>query len=73
MQQSKPSIKNSKLYNSRAVCPLLTSLIAEQLTSDMASAQEQLDETSAAVDAIISEIQSLEKEHSRQKVAPIIS
>lgn len=36
----------------------------------MASAQEQLDEASAAVDAIVSEIQSLEKEHSKQKVAP---
>lgn len=43
--------------------------MVEQLSSDMASAQEQLDEASAAVDAIVSEIQSLEKEHSKQKVA----
>jgi hypothetical protein len=72
MQQSKLNIKNFKLSNSRAVCGLLIGLIAEQLTGDMASAQEQLDEASAAVDAVVSEIQSLEKEHSKQKVAPII-
>ena len=50
----------------------LTDLMVEQLTSDMASAQEQLDEASAAVDAIVSEIQSLEKRPLKQKVTPII-
>jgi DNA phosphorothioation-dependent restriction protein DptG len=69
MQQSNRSIKNSKPSNLRAVCQLLTDLMVEQLASDMASAQEQLDEASAAVDAIVSEVQSLEKEHSKQKVA----
>src|SRR5438046_4421514 len=73
MQPSKLNTKNFKPSNSRAVCLLQTWLIAEQLASDMTSAQEQVDEASAAVDAIVSEIQSIEKDHSKQKVIPIMS
>jgi hypothetical protein len=45
-------------------------LITEQLTGDMTSAQEQVDEASAAMDAIVKEVESLEQDHTKQKVPP---
>jgi hypothetical protein len=36
----------------------------------MASAQEQADEASAAMDAIVKEVASLEQDHTKQKVPP---
>ena len=53
--------------------PLSTYLTTEQLTSDMTSAQEQVDEATAAMDAIIREVESLEKDHTKQKVYPLLS
>ena len=44
-------------------------LESEQLKNDMTSAQEQLDEASSSVDAILHEIESLEQNHSKQKVS----
>jgi hypothetical protein len=43
-------------------------LMTEQLTSDMTSAQEQVDEASVAMDAIVREVESLELDHAKQKV-----
>jgi hypothetical protein len=48
-----------------------TILMIEQLTCDMTSAQEELDAASAAMDAIVREIESLERDHSKQKVSLI--
>jgi hypothetical protein len=48
-------------------------LTIEQLTSDMTSAQEELDAASVAMDAIVREIESLERDHSKQKVSLIHS
>jgi hypothetical protein len=44
--------------------------MTEQLTGDMTSAQEQVDEASAAMDAIVKEVASLEQDHTKQKVPP---
>jgi hypothetical protein len=43
--------------------------MTEQLASDMTCAQEQLDEASVAMDAILREVESLEQDHSKQKVS----
>jgi hypothetical protein len=44
------------------------------LTGDMTSAQEQVDEASAAMDTIIREVETLEKDHTKHKVSsPIAS
>jgi len=39
----------------------------------MTSAQEQVDEASAAMDAIVKEVESLEQNHTKQKVHHFIS
>jgi hypothetical protein len=38
------------------------------MTSDIESAQEELDAASAAVDAVVKEIESLEQDYLKQKV-----
>jgi len=45
------------------------SLTIEQLDGDITSAQEQLEEATTAVESILREVESLEKDHANQKVA----